>query len=242
MSTTRPLTRWDALKIIGLVLMFVDHSGHFFLEDQQWLRGVGRACAPIFLFLVGFAPHYTFDKKLLGLALLLTASDWLVKGDINTLNILWSILLIRLILGHLEKREKYVLRLHEWVIGAIASFWTLMLFQYGSMGVLIALSGYVFRHKTHYAASTPQRFFYLAIVLYSLPPAFLGDFTITTNAIMAASLIGMCMLVEWFVKNPSALLPCPAPLVGGLKLCSRYTAFIYVAHLMILGWMTGLAI
>jgi hypothetical protein len=238
----RPLTRWDALKLIGIALMFVDHSGHFFLEDQQWLRGIGRACAPIFLFLAGFAPHYRFDRKLVGLALLLTVSDWMMKGDINTLNILWSILLIRLILGTLEKRGKYKLPLHEWVIGAIATFWLMMIFQYGSAGILIALAGYVYRHKAHYAPHTPQRFLYLTLFLYALLPALLGDFTMATNAIMAASLLALCVLVEWFLKNPSAILPCPAPLVGALKLCSRYTAFIYVGHLILFGWMTGLAI
>ena len=236
------LTRWDALKLAALLLMFIDHAGYFFYGDEQWIRGIGRACAPIFLFLAGFAPHYRFDRKLALLAALLTASDWLVAAGPNTLNILWTIIVVRMILSWLEHRGNYALRLHEWVIGALAMLPLVLVFQYGPLALLFALSGYVFKHHTHYAPKTPQYFMLVVIGLYGIAVALLSQFTLLTSAIMGASLIMMALLMGWFVRAPKATLPCPAPLAAFLRACSRHTAIIYVAHLMVLGWWMGKAI
>lgn len=235
-------TRWDALKIIGLMLMFVDHTGAFYYTDEQWLRGVGRACAPIFLFLAGFVPHYKLDKKLLVLALLLTVSDWLVKGAPNTLNILFSILLIRVLFEWMERHERIPLRLHEWFIAAVPFLALLPIVQYGPFGILFGLCGYVYKHRQHYGLHTPLLLLAIATVFYGIIYAWFSEFTFFTTIIMATSLIPMCALLHWFTRTPLKRLPCPAPFAPALKFCARHTAEIYVLHLMILGWMTRIAL
>lgn len=236
--TSPALTRWDALKIIAVLLMFVDHAGAFYYTDEQWIRGIGRACAPIFLFLAGFSPHYKFDRKLLLLALLLTISDWLVKGAPNTLNILWNIILIRLLFAWMEKRGELKLRLHEWFIASVPFVFTLLVIQYGPFGLLFGLCGYVYKHRAHYASATPERFLWSVIVFYGAAYAWLSEFTLATSVVTAISLLLMGMLIRWFVRAPLEASPFPA----SCKMLSHYTAEIYVLHLIALGWLTGQAI
>lgn len=234
---TRPysFTRWDVLKVMGLLLMFVDHAGHFYFEHEQWLRGVGRAAAPLFLFLAGFVPHYKYDRKLLALALLLSVVDWAVRGAPGTLNILWTILIIRLILHQLEQRGMLKLKLHEWVIGSLAMMVTIILVQYGAFGFLFALCGYVYKHRAHYKPNTPRLLLWFVIVTYGIAYALLSEFTLASTVVMTFSLLAMGALIEWFTKNPLGELP---PL-RALKPLSRYTAEIYVGHLMALILITG---
>lgn len=236
------LTRWDALKIIALLLMFVDHAGAFYYTEEQWLRAIGRACAPFFLFLAGFAPHYKFDKKLFFLALILTANDWWVKDAPNTLNILWSILLIRLLFAWLEKQGRFKLRLHEWFIATIPFLFLLPIIQYGPFGLLIGLCGYIYKHKTNYALQTPWRFLLLVMLFYAIICAWFSEFTLISTLVMVASLAAMIALIRWFVRAPTANIHCPALLTPALKLCAQQSAIIYVVHLMLLAWLTGKAI
>ena len=235
---TNALTRWDALKLIALLLMFVDHAGAFFYTDEEWLRGIRRACAPLFLFLVGFAPHYHFDKKLFVFALLLSGFDWWVQAAPNTLNILFSIILIRLLLARLEAHDLLKLQLHEWVIGSLALIPSVVVVQYGSFGLLFALSGFVFKHRAHYAPRTPVYFLAVVTLLYGVIIPLLSEFSIATCAVTAASLTLMCWLIQWFVRAPKEAVSLPA----ACKILSHYTAEIYVLHLVILIGLTGKAL
>lgn len=230
------LTRWDAMKILAVLLMFVDHAGFFYFTDEEWIRGIGRACAPIFLFLAAFAPHYRFDRTLMALAAALTVTDWLIGGP-NTLNILWTIILIRQIFGTLEQRGHYKLRLHEWVIGALFMLPTISIVQYGSLGFMMALCGYAYKHRDHYASATPRILLWFVIVIYSVLTIWLSRFLPLTVLAMIPSMILMGLALEWFVRAPKQAVPCPPALVPVLRPLSRYTAIIYAVHLMILGWV-----
>jgi hypothetical protein len=229
------------MKILGLSLMFVDHAGYFYFTEQEWIRGIGRACAPIFFFLAGFAPHYkSADRKLIALAIILTVFDWGIGREMNTLNIIWSILAIRALLGWLEGSGRLKLRLHEWVIGCIVFIIpTVVIFQYGSLGFLVALSAYVYKHRAHYGEKTHLRFLVFIITLYGTVFALLSSFDPLTFATMYASLLLLIGAILWFVRAPMSEAPCPAPLVSSLKTCSRYTAPIYVGHLAVLIILTG---
>lgn len=51
------------LKIIGMILMIMDHLGHFFPFVPPWFRTIGRLTAPIFLFLSAEGFYHTRNKK-----------------------------------------------------------------------------------------------------------------------------------------------------------------------------------
>ena len=43
----------DWLKTAAIILVAVDHIGHFFMEDDKWWSVFGRLAAPTFFFLMG---------------------------------------------------------------------------------------------------------------------------------------------------------------------------------------------
>lgn len=72
------LTSFD-LKIIGIVLMVLDHIHQMFLPMGApiWLNMLGRLVLPIFLFLLAEGYHYTHDVKRYMLRLLL--ASWVMN-------------------------------------------------------------------------------------------------------------------------------------------------------------------
>ncbi len=233
------LTRWDALKIIALLLMFIDHAGYFYFHDELWMRAVGRSCAPIFFFLSGFAPHYRFNMRLMLLAIVLTAFDWGMQHHLNTLNILFTIILGRIILGWLERHHPAPLKLHEWVIGCIIMITSMIVVQYGSLGFLFMLAGFVYKHKEKYSPQTPSRLLMLATLIYGVVSCVLGSYDTNRWVITAIFLASTNALIRWFALKPRATLPCSDLTARLLLPFSRYTAEIYVAHIVVLILLTG---
>lgn len=238
-----PLNSWDVLKIIALLLMFVDHSGLFFFNspaDQYWLRAIGRGAAPIFMFLAGYAASYRFNREIFLLALLLSVSDFFVAGYLQTQNILFTILLSRMIFDWLEKRGRHIERPVEWVIGAIALFTTIALVQYGSFGFLFALAGYMKRRPQFYSAKKSQAFLIAAFVFYAVYEGMFSDPAVNL-VVMGITLCGIYGLLSR-LKVRAVQISAPNWLLRGAKLMSYYSAYIYVGHLIVLEWLTGIPI
>ena len=229
------LNRWDIAKLIGLALMFVDHTGAYFYHDQEWLRGIGRGTAVIFLFLTGFAAHYRFSRELLLLAILLTISDWLVKGMPNTLNILWTILACRMLLQWLEAKQQKISRLHEWVIGCVLLFPSIVITQYGALAILLSFSGFLYKHKEWYTPKQQRNFLLLTLVIYAIEHALLSEFQTLTNICMVLTLAAVFVLLNWVTKAPATTQTTPLP----LRPVAQYSGYIYALHLIALGWLTG---
>jgi hypothetical protein len=93
------------MKLIALAAMTLDHLAAFQFPELIELRVIGRAAAPLFLFLVGYNGSYGFRWPLLIAALLVTAGDGLLGGHWYPQNILWSILLGRMALALIERRH-----------------------------------------------------------------------------------------------------------------------------------------
>ena len=52
------------LKMIAVILMFIDHIGLYFEGAPLWLRCIGRGSYPLFLFCMVWGYHYTHDRKI----------------------------------------------------------------------------------------------------------------------------------------------------------------------------------
>lgn len=51
------------LKVITLLLMFLDHIGTFIQGAPIWFKWIGRISAPLFIFTMVWGLHYTRDRK-----------------------------------------------------------------------------------------------------------------------------------------------------------------------------------
>jgi hypothetical protein len=68
----RDLNTHDLIKILGVLLMAVDHVGQYVLDDNSWCRLFGRGAAPLFFFLLGYVNKLNIHPALLVYGLLLT--------------------------------------------------------------------------------------------------------------------------------------------------------------------------
>jgi hypothetical protein len=240
-SITRPFNSWDAIKVLALFLMFVDHAGYFFFneQDSHWMRAIGRGAAPIFLFLAGYASSYRFKWDLFALAALMTISDTLLVGHLRTQNILVTILLTRMLFYWVESRDTYIKHPYEWLIGA--AFWlpTMLLTQYGTFGIIFGICGYVKRRHDLYPPHMHHDMLAIAFILFAATSIFTFRFDMIASIITTLVLTGVCWLLIRLELKPIHMPRTPRPVVWGLQQTAIYSGYIYAFHLIALEWITG---
>jgi peptidoglycan/LPS O-acetylase OafA/YrhL len=93
----------DWLKAVAIILVSVDHIGHFFMEDDRWWSVFGRLAAPTFFFLMGYAQTRTVPLHWIALGVLLTLlNSWNAGWTWVAPNILFSLALIRIARPHVQ--------------------------------------------------------------------------------------------------------------------------------------------
>jgi hypothetical protein len=240
-SRARPLDSWDIVKVVAILLMVVDHVGIFIYNsdaDAYWLRAIGRGAAPIFLFLTGYARSYRFSWELFWLALAFAAFDWVYFWHINTLNILFTVLICRMIFNWFESRGRVIQRPAEWFVGSVALFVTGAVTQYGSMGFLLALCGYMRRHESAYPPRLRYGLIAAMVALYTFYQVyfFSPDISPVVATLMIFGVMGWMMRFE--VREIRAAWVPKAP----LKLLSYYSGYLYVIHIVIFILATGVKV
>lgn len=144
----KELTSYDLLKALAVVLMVIDHAGHHFFPDEAWLRIIGRFCVPIWFFLIGYSRTTELSKMLWGGAVLVMLSSVFSGQYIFPLNILFTIILVRFF------RDRFAFaafRSSESLRGVFfilffLTFPSAVFFEYGAMGMMLALVGYAVRN------------------------------------------------------------------------------------------------
>ena len=95
----------DLVKIMALILMVIDHLGHFFFPEQVMWRSVGRWCVPMWLFLIGYAtPKQLISRDLIILAILLVIIDIVTYNPPFPATILFSIFFSRLFIHYIAQK------------------------------------------------------------------------------------------------------------------------------------------
>lgn len=163
------LNSYDLAKIIAVATMIIDHVGAFF-PDVQWLRVLGRVAFPTFIFLVGYSSSFKIKPSLIFWAFLVQVTLWFSLHQ-TFLNILFTVIICRLALKVFVK-FKMLERSQEIAIVYVSMLLfypaTMLLFEYGSLAVCVALFGYLLRQE----GKTP-RVFLLAVA--AAITAFLGN-------------------------------------------------------------------
>ena len=145
MNTVRAVDNTDWLKAVAIILVLIDHTGYFFIDNADWWSALGRMAAPPFFFLLGYAESRTVPMRWFWFGVILTLldsanTDWIWVAS----NILLSLALIRLA----RPRVKVFLQRYGWVaiVLTIGAFLALMplagdAVEYGAEGWLWALLG-----------------------------------------------------------------------------------------------------
>lgn len=238
MRPSPPITTTDLLKFAGLAFVLADHTGLFFAPDEEWWRVFGRAAAPIFFFLIGFARTSSVPFTWLVLGAALTALDAYVSNGLDdvTLNILFNFALIRLVM---PKVETHVLTSRAGA-PALALFCAAMIplaaviLEYGAEGWLWALFGLVTREAI--AKASPharlQRNLVGAFCVAIYLIVEMRDFEFeTVQTITLCVLIVMLGLVLASFRRADAPFQAPAPIAHAFRWMGRRSLEIYAVSL-----------
>lgn len=220
--------------------MVVDHTGYYFYPEEDWLRAIGRLCVPVFFFLIGYANSRDLGPKMwIGMGILVAAN--VVTGlYVFPLNILATMLFLRIVIDRvmaatLSDYEKFTgfLLIVVFLILPSEAIW-----EYGTMGLPIAMYGWLRRHPDKTGFLNP------------LGVALVGVFAMGLYAFAESVLFGLDRGQTLFVAFGSfalfgvmavfrpAVFPAlsnalPGPVSGVLRVMGRYSLEIYVVHLVV---------
>ena len=135
----------DWLKTVAIILVSIDHIGHYFLDDDRWWSVFGRLAAPTFFFLMGYAQTRTIPLHWVWIGVILTLlNSWNANWTWVAPNILLSLALIRFVRPYVQNFAQR----HGWVafVLLVSAFFALLpmaakLVDYGAEGWLWALFG-----------------------------------------------------------------------------------------------------
>jgi TraX protein len=233
----------DWLKTAAIILVFIDHFGYFFMEDDRWWSVFGRLAAPTFFFLLGYAQTQAVPLHWIWLGIILTLlNSWNANWTWVTPNILLSFVFIRIVRPHVQT----FLQRRGWVAFAILVSALLVMLpiaakivDYGSEGWLWALFGLCQREYVdgrsacgldEAASSFDPRAHALA---ENTDPMRLLACLIAAIVYFAVVVLGVGVLsfeLYLFLRGPSRIQP-PEAIATVLRFIGRHTLEIYAIQL-----------
>lgn len=237
----KELTSYDFLKTFAVVFMIIDHIGFYFYPEEDWLRVLGRLCVPAWFFLIGYAQSRDLGLRMWIGAALLFATDMMAGLYVMPPNILVTMLLIRMVIDPFMER----------VLAAPRSFWPMAVMlallalptgyffvEYGTLGFMLAVFGYLVRHKEEIGARDPnlvQSYFLFVLASFTLIQAFAFGFSLPLFYALFAGILAVLTVLYYFrpALYPRLTAALPHPLVWLLQLTGRRTLEIYVGHLVL---------
>ncbi len=235
---TPHVTSYDILKTLAVLLMFIDHIGAFIFVDEDIYRIIGRLCVPMWFFLIGYARSRSLDRSLLGCAAAIFIIDVFVEPSVFPLNILISIICIRLILDRCAHSifKNTALFYSSLVLFFILALHSALVFDYGTQGLLFALLGYSLRHKNALSKQHVDRLTIASVTVFFVAQSLSFQLDLTQALPFFAGLIlVMFYLLSFtpkaYVSEPWANITITKNLLGFF---GRYTLWIYTAHIIIL--------
>lgn len=235
------ITSYDLVKSFAIILMLFDHVGFYFFPDDDWLRIVGRGCAPILFFLTGYARTRVLEKRLWVGAFIMELGRFAAGLPIFPLSILMSFLLIRY---GLDKLMAYVMSKPEcfWQINfcfVLIVIPTSFLFEYGVQGVSIAMLGWMVRRwqekDPHITKDIVHTQFLFSILNYIFWECITFGFNKDEMFVLSFFIISIMGGMIFFrdTRFPGFSSPVFMPFRWLLQFGGRWTLEIYIIHILI---------
>jgi hypothetical protein len=235
------VTTLDLIKCFALICMVIDHIGFYFFPDQMWLRAVGRfGGAPVWFFLIGYAQSRHIPNTWFIGAVILASSDFLLFQHMFPLNVLMTLLFLRLGIDHIMNfllRSRYIF----WFISILLAFCYMasnMVIEYGTLAVLSAIAGYMARHREKlFELSSVTKYDFIGFCV----------FITIANAMLQTAVFGfdqaqfifvgfgLSVFLYVLVTMKSTTFPQFGfgVMAKSIQYTGRHTLEIYVAHLVI---------
>jgi hypothetical protein len=237
------ITSYDVLKTAAVLLMIIDHIGYYFFPEEQMFRVIGRMCVPMWFFLIGFARSRDLDMRFLIGGAILVGADFIVGLSLLPLNILFTMFLMRLVLDRVTDTISRKGGAALWplvVLIFLLTLPTMMVFEYGALGLLLVLYGWALRQQQE--GKLPKTItndtvnaltlsaYVIFVVMQVLAFGFKGvDFYMLAGL----SLLSFGWLHFFKPGTYPRLTAALGPFGGALRWSGRHTLEIYVGHLIL---------
>ncbi len=213
----------DITKAIAGLAMIIDHIG--WVTQQDWMRVIGRAAAPLFFFLVGYSKVYKWQNKLFYYALALALFHAIFLTPQIYINILLVFIFIRMVLTWLENVKLDRQLLLALFIGCqITTYYSYQYVEYGMLGLQVALLGLFIRDQRSYAIPWGIATF----AAYAFNQIHLFKFN--TGAYFYSSILVFTLIAGWCCCYQQRVWSIPQWLKPPTLWLSRYSLAIYFYH------------
>jgi hypothetical protein len=233
------VTPYDFLKIAALLFMVTDHVGEYFFPHLTIMRAIGRLSFPIWLFLIGYARSRKLDLPLFIAAFFVMDIDTIAHHHFQTLNILWTIILVRLTLNpvmRLINNSETRLAAISFILLLLVPF-TEFYVDYGSLALLIAIAGYLMRNGFGRARALPPLYLATILGIYAFMENTLFHFNMHLQILLWLAIVPLWLgLGFWLPRHQAQPLPA-SPGQKIISLFSRHTLAFYVIHLTVIDTM-----
>lgn len=234
------ITRLDVIKACALVIMIIDHIGHFFFADDLMWRAVGRIGLPVWFFMAGYSrPKRWLDPHLVIGGIVLSVAYVLTMDRLWPQNALISILLVHgQTLCFLSVKPQWDRLTHVVKIACLIIYAAVLcvltpvsslFWEYGSLALLMGVCGLLKRDSSGLSAMVVTlctvALTYLVIAFQISIFQFTGATAIVSSLGIAAlmAVLYLADLRHVYTGHQSSL----------LRLMGRYTLEFYVGHLLL---------
>lgn len=239
---SKDITSYDLMKTLAVGLMIVDHIGFYFYPEDNWWRVVGRVCVPIWFYLIGYARSRDLGPRMWIGGALLIAGDMVIGHYVLPLNILFTMIIMRLAVDPLMRTA---IRTPQSLapLGALMltlGLPTMALFEYGTIGLILTATGWLARHESDpdvqasLSRDTINYYWLFAYIAYVIMQVITFGFDQPQFMVMAAGVFFSFGLIYFFKPATyPGLTKGLGSLAGVLRFTGRRTLEIYVAHLLL---------
>ncbi len=230
------ITSYDLVKTFAVIIMVIDHIGYYFFPDDLWWRAVGRLCVPVWMFLIGYANSRDVSLRLWIGAFVLVGADVVVGRPVLPLNILFTIMCIRLVIDwfvNLMLKNS----VNVWLFSIVLIVFILpsdFITEYGTQALIIAIYGYFVRHKEEVGKNITSNYMMFSLLVFVCFQQivfnfFALEFKFMFVGVLIVHLMLFCFSLRTYPKLTKML---PRSLTWFFQFCGHYTLEIYVVHLL----------
>lgn len=219
--------------------MLIDHTGCYFFFGHEWWRAIGRLCVPIWFFLIGYSRSQKIEKEWYIAASLLVITDIVMGNSILALNILFTMIVIRILLMPVLEKAKATPQGWYMLLAALVVLLlpSASLFEYGTGGVALAITGVVTRRPHDFTPEQRVQAFLTALLLFVAFPGNTFAFSLAQNALVAAGTAVILFGLHYALPRqtvPALFRQAPIAVRRSLMFIGRNTLWIYAGHLTLL--------
>jgi hypothetical protein len=222
------LTSYDLLKALALILTAIGIVGYYFSPYTLWPHILGMIGVPIWFFLIGFSKAREIPKSYWIFAVLIVIIELLSGGYLFPLNIIFGLILARLMVDGLAVRT---LRSRDTLIGmyfllALPSLFVLIFIQYGTLGLFFTLVGVMRRLELEGRGVSKLHFWSFALAGALTYACVMGGvmafLPLLEFFVLLAGVFGVCFIMSRFRPHVFSV-PAPKVLTYPFQLLGRRT-------------------